>query len=91
VASDGTSVYLAGGLSPTTNSDAFHSDEVYVASYAANGQPRWALSFGTGAGDAAFGMAVDGSSVYVVGITDGVFEGEDRHGDHDGFLARIDQ
>ncbi|HEX9124470.1 MAG TPA: DUF1996 domain-containing protein [Actinomycetota bacterium] len=68
----------------------YHRTDAFVRVYGAGGEERWTRQFGTSGIDRALGVAVDHTGVYVVGSTDGVFEGQHRGGGADAFLRRYD-
>jgi hypothetical protein len=49
----------------------------------------WTVQFGTPDYDRAYGAAVDGRGMYVVGTTHGAFEGQTNAGDRDVFVSRL--
>lgn len=98
------SVYSAGywagsAISPESH---FGGGDGFVAKHSSSGEPLWRRSIGSSATDFAKGMAVDGSSIYVVGgsnissdtggyvgRTPGDFSLKGRWG-LNGFLAKLD-
>lgn len=64
----------------------------YVRKYDASGNVVWTRQFGTSTYDDAPSIAVDttGSSLYVVGTTDGTFAGQTNSGDFDIYLRKYD-
>ncbi len=73
IASDGTSIYVAGtvqGALPGQTNVNFGGD-AFVRKYDANGNEVWTRQFGTGDTEEAYGVAVDASGVYVAGRTNG--------------------
>jgi VCBS repeat-containing protein len=88
--SDGN-VYVTGttdgalpGQTPAGGLDAF------VSKYDADGTEVWTRQFGTSKSDEAYGISVDASGVYVVGITSGTFPGQSNQGGNDGFVRKYD-
>ncbi len=92
VAVDGSGVYVVGftggtflGQESAGNADAF------LRKYDADGTEVWTRQFGTDALDIATAIAVDGSGVYVAGVTEGALPGQTYGGDLDAFLRRYDK
>lgn len=78
IAVSGTSIYITGSFSQTTNFNmpsAFGSNEIvsagesdmFVAKYDASGTFQWAKRAGGTSGDTGFAIAVSGTSVYATG------------------------
>lgn len=101
--SDG-SVYLAGKTTPATAgggtierallgsspSAGYGGDDVFVAKVSPAGHLVWVKSFGSGADEAATGVAVSAAGVYVVGHTRGQLSpSAKRVGAVDFFLSRL--
>ncbi len=53
-------------------------------------QVVWTQQFGMSGLDAAIGVAVDGTGVYVSGVTEGAFPGQVSAGDRDAFVRKYD-
>jgi hypothetical protein len=90
-ATDGTGLYVTGitngrfiGQTKLGDSDAF------VAKFDTNGTVLWITQFGTDAYDLGSNVVADGSGVYVLGATAGVFPGQTNLGGNDVFHARLD-
>jgi len=91
VAVDGTGVYVVGetqgnivtGGAGTTGADAF------IRRYDANGAVVWTRQFGTLDTETAYGVATDGTGIYVAGTTGGDLAGS-IGGSRDGFLRKFD-
>ncbi len=81
--------YTTGNLDGTHPGNAV--DDVFVAQYDEDGNPRGLTQFGTAAADRGYGVATgsDGS-IYVGGYTKGDLSGT-NHGDKDVFLTKLDQ
>ncbi len=92
VIADGSGVYAAGHtqgvLSGETSAGA---QDVFLRKYDADGTEVWTRQFGTDALDIATAIAVDGSGVYVAGVTEGALPGQTYGGDLDAFLRRYDK
>ena len=95
VANDATGVYVAGMTDGTLSSPEPQQGlrpDAFVRKYDADGNELWTRQFGsvTHAQDAAYGVAADGTGVYVAGRTQGVYTGETAYGNSDGFLRKYD-
>ncbi|MBI2820490.1 MAG: hypothetical protein HYX73_10970, partial [Acidobacteria bacterium] len=92
VAVDAAGVYVVGtilsgslpGQTSAGNYDAF------VRKYDSNGNELWTRQFGTASPDQARGVAVDATSVYIVGGTNGALPGQTSAGSSDAFVRRYD-
>jgi fibronectin type 3 domain-containing protein len=90
IAADASGVYVAGrtavdGLDPTT-------ENAFIRKYTLKGTEVWTHTFGDpSAPDWAFAVAVDGSGVYVGGVTDGALEYQTNVGSTDAFLRKYDK
>lgn len=63
--------------------------DAFLASYSSNGTKLWVKLCGTSSNDGAKGIAVDGAGgVYIGGITDGSFSGNNNAGQFDAYLAK---
>ncbi len=73
IASDGTSIYVAGSVQGALpgQTAATLADDAFVRKYDANGVEQWTRQFGTGDQEQASGVAVDASGIYVTGRTTG--------------------
>ena len=90
VVADASGAYVAGyskGQFPAQGSGG--ADAVIIA-FDADGGRRWLDEFGTDRNDLGFGVASDGSRVYVVGATDGAFGGFTNRGERDVFARAFD-
>ena len=91
VAMDSTGLYVAGSI----DLEAFPGEvnegslDGFLAKYGFDGAPLWVVQFGTRHWDDVSSVVADGSGVYVLGYTEGVFPGEEKHGDGDLFLTRF--
>jgi len=91
VAVYGSSVYVVGstfGVLPGQTNKGYH--DAFVRKYDAYGNLKWTRQFGTPSNDVARGVAVYGSSVYVVGSTSGAFPGQTNKGSIDAFVRKYD-
>ena len=94
VAPDSSAVYVSG---TTDGAFAGQTDgpfsDVYVRRYDLNGGEVWTRQFGsTGsfASDAAAGVAVDATGIYVAGLTQGALPGQSLVGIEDAFVRKYD-
>jgi len=90
IASDGTSIYVVGGieLGALPGQTLVGGGDAFVRKYDSNGVEQWTRQFGTDSGDEAYGVAVDASGVYVTGKTNGSL-GQPAQG-FDVFLRKYD-
>jgi len=91
ISSDSTGVYLVGltggtlpGQTPSGNGDAF------IVKIDTTGSVAWTRQFGTSGFDSAGGVLIDGSNVYVGGLTTGEFPSETNLGGTDIFVRQYD-
>jgi uncharacterized protein (TIGR03437 family) len=95
VAVDASGVYVAGnielsqGALPGQTSFGGFAD-AFVRKYDANGTELWTRQFGTAGNDAARGIALDASGVYVVGNVTGALPGQPGLGTGDAFVRKYD-
>lgn len=61
-------------------------NDAFIRSWDPTGAVRWTQEFGTKGGDAAYGVVVSGSRVYVTGIVAGSLDGQPYRGKGDAFL-----
>ena len=92
IAVDGSQIYVvgrAGGALPLESSAG--SNDGFVRQYIDGGSSAsigWTVQFGTASSEFASGVALDGSSIYVVGATRGTLPGVDASGGQDAFIRR---
>jgi len=90
VAMDSTEVYVAGSIDGSFPGEAkVGSLDGFLAKYGFDGSRMWITQFGTRQWDVARSLVADGSGVYVLGYTEGVFPGEVKLGTSDLFLTRF--
>jgi len=91
VAADASGVYVVGqtpgGLPGLSSSG---GDDAFIRKYDTEGTEVWTRQFGTNRNDAATGVAVDASGIYVVGRTIGVLPGQFASGGGDAFVRKYD-
>jgi DNA-binding beta-propeller fold protein YncE len=94
---DASGIYIAGfteGVLPGQTGPA--GADGFVRKYDADGTELWTHQFaststgGAHARDFAFGLAVDGSGVYVAGMTNGILPGQTNTGGNDAFVRKYD-
>jgi hypothetical protein len=90
VALDNTGVYVVGTAAELPGFPFQGTRDAYLRKYSFSGTELWTQVFGTPATDIAFGVASDGTSVYVGGQTDGTFPGQTNVGGNDAFLMKFD-
>jgi hypothetical protein len=90
VTMDSTGLYVAGSIDGRFPGEAkVGSEDGFLAKYGFDGAPVWITQFGTRRWDVVSSVVADGSGVYVLGYTEGVFPGEVRLGSGDLFLTRF--
>ena len=89
VAATGNRVYVAGstqgGFPMQPN---LAGTDAYVTAFDADGDLQWTRQFGTATDDVAYGVAADGSGVYVLGWTGAALPGESYAGGVDSFVRK---
>ena len=63
--------------------------DVFVRRLDSDGAVGWTQQFGSAAHDELLGVAVDGASVYVAGVTDGALAAERSYGSEDAFIIKL--
>ena len=90
IASRNGTLYVAGLTTGTFTGETAHGGvDTFVRTYDADGNVGWTRQFGTAGGDFALDVAVDDTSIYVLGFTSGVFPGQLSAGSDDFFLAKL--
>jgi uncharacterized protein (TIGR03437 family) len=103
-AADSTGVYVVGRADDALPGQTFTTggvSDVFVRKYDLNGSEQWTREFGSASipflvsgNDQANGVAVNGTGVYVVGLTDGVLPGQvnagGQSGGNDAFVRKYD-
>lgn len=86
------------GLFVAGSTDGVFTDEVgaggvdtFIRRFTLSGLRQWTVQLGTPGTDRPTGVAGDGSNVYVAGITDGTFPGQENAGSSDVFLIKHDR
>jgi hypothetical protein len=91
VAVCGSAVYVAGTTGGTlpgqTNAGTW---DAFVCKFDASGNLKWTRQFGTTEQDDAFGVAVNGLAVYVVGWALGALPGQTHEGGFDAYVCKFD-
>jgi hypothetical protein len=88
VAVDSTGVYVAGHTAGNLEGTNAGAEDAFIRKYNLDGSMiEWTTQFGTSASDAARGIAVDSTGVYVVGDTAGDLEGTNSGG-RDPFIRK---
>ena len=94
VAADDSGVYVVGFEFGAAPGLPLVDQNAFIRKYDGSGNLLWAHAFGAngdpGAFDIAYGVTVQGASVYVVGSTWGVFPGQVNEGVADIFLRKYD-
>ncbi|MBI3934793.1 MAG: hypothetical protein HY316_08870 [Acidobacteria bacterium] len=82
-------VYFAGSVGGALPGQSYAGGgDAFVRKFDTNGNILWTRQFGTTGADVAFGLAVDASGVYVVGLTTGTFPGQFSTGLTDAFVRK---
>jgi uncharacterized protein (UPF0548 family) len=88
---DASGVYVAGETDGTLpGQTSAGARDAFVRKYDLNGNEVWTRQFGTSGFDAALGISVDASGVYVAGETDGTLPGQTIFGAGDAFVRKYD-
>ncbi len=83
-------LYVAGLTTGTFPGETAHGGvDTFIRTYDADGNVGWTRQLGTAGGDFALDVAVDDTSIYVLGFTSGVFPGQLSAGSDDFFLAKL--
>jgi hypothetical protein len=95
IGADATGVYVFGDISGALPGQSYAGGpgDVYLRKYDFAGNEVWTRQFGTGGGDFSIvgPVAIDGSAVYVGGLTNGALvPGVPNAGDYDLFVRRYD-
>ena len=91
IVTKGTDIYVAGFTSGEfSNNDNNGSYDAFIAKFDKDGNKKWIKEFGTSSYDFALAITIDDyNNIYVAGITYGTFDGENRKGSYDGFVAKF--
>jgi len=89
---DLTGVYVVGWTEGALPGQSFLGDyDAFIRKYDFNGNVLWTRQFGTVAQEQAFGVATDGTGIYVVGYTQGgLAPGTPANPGEDAFIRRYD-
>ncbi len=91
VSADSTGIYVVGYTQDTLpDQTSAGSYDAFVRKYDTAGNEVWTRQFGTSSFDAANGVSVDSTGIYVVGYTQDTFPGLSSAGDRDAFLRKYD-
>jgi hypothetical protein len=91
ISGDGSTVYVAGPTSGTLpGQTSSGGSDAFVRRYEHDGTELWTRQFGSATTDWTTGIAVDGSGVYVAGVTDGTLPGQTSSGGWDAFVRKYD-
>lgn len=89
LATDGRALYVVGySLDSLPGQRSEGEYDAFVRKYSLDGRELWTRQFGTPAHDQANGVALDGTGVYVVGVTEGALPGQSRTGRKDVFVRK---
>jgi hypothetical protein len=91
VAVDGSGyIYVTGGSTGNLDGSNAGGYDAFLAKFNSSGTLQWTRQRGSPEDESAYGVAVDGSGVYVTGYTLGDLDGETNAGLHDAFLMKYD-
>ena len=91
IAVSASGVYVAGATQGTLPGQTSAGDsDGFLRKYGFDGTEVWTRQFGTSGSDEILAMTLDGSGLYLAGITDGVMAGQTRTGETDAFLLKVD-
>jgi hypothetical protein len=83
-------VYIAGNTKGELPGQVSAGDsDFFVRKFDARGNASWARQVGGRAHDEALAIAVGGSDLYVVGVTEGVLPGQTNKGSADAFIVKL--
>lgn len=82
------SVYITGRTRGKLGATEAGGDDVFVAKYTPKGALLWKKQLGTTSDDIAHAMAIQGSSIYLAGMTKGAF-GSSSAGGEDAWVAKL--
>ena len=89
VSPDGNFVYVAGWASGNIDSATASGEfDAFIAKYDSNGNKQWVKLLGTPTTDGAYEVLVFGTSLYLVGVTEGDLNGSSNNGGLDVFIAK---
>ena len=92
VAADASGVYVTGSIDccgfPFPGTLGTSGADAFLRKYDSEGNELWTRQFGTGDSDRATAVAVDGTGVYVIGVTGGAMKVQIGH--QDNFLMKFD-
>lgn len=83
-------VYLTGETNQSLFGSYYGGSDSWLAVYDGNGNAIKGLQFGTLYDDEAYSIAVNGSSIYIAGQTEGAFPGFANQGSYDAWVAQYD-
>ena len=92
VAVDGAgNVYVAGSTEGgLLGNSAFGLSDIFLAKFNSSGVTQFARQLGTPGNDIAYGLAIQGTDIYITGSTEGNLDGNTSFGLADIFLAKYD-
>ncbi len=82
-------VYVGGGTTGSIEGSILGPRDAWLAKFDSNGNQLWSQQFGTAGVETAWGLANDGSNIYVVGDTSGDLANTNQGG-RDAYLAKFD-
>ncbi len=83
-------VYIAGTINGATGGGTWALSELYLIKYNSSGTKQWTQIWGSDKYDIANGVSLDSAgNIYVVGTTDGSFDGQTNNGDYDLCLTKF--
>jgi hypothetical protein len=87
----GGNVYVAGSTEGgLLGNSAFGLSDIFLVKFNSSGVTQFARQLGTPANDIAYGLAIQGTDIYITGSTEGNLDGNTSFGLADIFLAKYD-
>lgn len=91
IAVNASGVFVAGATQGTLPGQTSTGDsDGFLRKYGFDGTELWTRQFGTSGSDEILSMTLDGSGLYLAGITDGIMAGQTGAGETDAFLLKYD-
>jgi len=89
VASNSSGIYITGRANGKLDGNKrIGLDDIFITKYTLDGVREWSKILGSKKNDNAYGVVVEGSDVYITGITDGELKGKISSGRRDIILAK---
>lgn len=82
--------FVGGGTGGSLGGSNIGARDAWLAKYDSNGNQQWSRQFGSTGTESVWGMASDGSNIYVAGNIIGQLENNTVKGGNDAYLAKYD-